>query len=52
MLAAAGGASEIFRSFLQYGVTLDNKNSRGHMAKDLTTQPDILRLIAKQEATK
>jgi len=25
--------------FLQYGVSLDNKNSRGHTAKDLTTEP-------------
>lgn len=39
MLAAAGAATEIFKVFLQYGVTLENKNSRGHTAKDLTTEP-------------
>lgn len=52
MLAAAGAAPEIFKAFLQYGVTLDNRNSRGHTAKDLTTEPEILKLITKHEQTK
>jgi hypothetical protein len=38
MLAAAGAAPEIFKIFLQYGVTLEDKNSRGHTVKDLTTE--------------
>ena len=37
MLAAAGNAVPIFKGFLQYGVDLDFKNSRGHAVKDLTT---------------
>lgn len=37
MLAAAGGAVEIFRAFLQIGVPLDTYNTRGHTVKDLTT---------------
>jgi len=37
MLAAAGNFPDIFKKFLQLGVLLDCKNSRGHTAKDLTT---------------
>ena len=39
MLAAAGNFPEIFKKFLQLGVALDCKNSRGHTALDLTTHP-------------
>jgi ankyrin repeat protein len=38
MLAAAGASIEAFKIFLQFGVNIDNKNSRGHTAKDLTTE--------------
>jgi hypothetical protein len=37
MLAAAGGAVDIFKAFLQLGVPLDCYNTRGHTVKDLTT---------------
>mgnify|MGYP001593176936 CR=1 FL=1 len=46
MLTAAGNFPEIFKKFLQLGVLLDCKNSRGHTAKDLTTHTEILGLIA------
>lgn len=49
MLAAAGNFPDIFKKFLQLGVLLECKNSRGHAAKDLTTHPEILALIAAQE---
>ena len=37
MLAASANFPEIFKKYLQVGVLLDCKNSRGHTAKDLTT---------------
>jgi hypothetical protein len=49
MLSAAGNFPEIFKKFLQLGVLLDCKNSRGHTAKDLTTHPEILALIAAHD---
>jgi ankyrin repeat protein len=44
MLAAAGGALPIFKSFLQIGVPIDCHNTRGHTVKDLTTNENILHL--------
>ena len=52
MLAAAGNSIEIFKAFLQWGVDLDCKNSRGHTVNDLTTNPDILALASKYHASK
>lgn len=37
MLAAAGNSVPIFKAFLQYGVSIDCYNTRGHTVKDLTT---------------
>jgi hypothetical protein len=37
MLAAAGNFPDIFKKYLQLGVLLSCKNSRGHSVKDLTT---------------
>ena len=51
MLAAAGNFPDIFKKFLQLGVLLECKNSRGHSVRDLTTHPEILGLIAVQEKT-
>ena len=51
MLAAAGNFSDIFKKFLQFGVLLQCKNSRGHSAKDLTTHPEILSLINAHDKT-
>ena len=51
MLAAAGNFVEIFKKYLQFGVHLDCKNSRGHTAKDLTTHPQILALINAHDKT-
>lgn len=51
MLAAAGNFPDIFKKFLQLGVLLDCKNSRGHSVKDLTTHPEILALIAAHDKT-
>lgn len=36
-LAAAGNHLNIFKVFLQYGVLVNAKNSRGHAVKELTT---------------
>ena len=52
MLAAAGGAVEIFKGFLQLGVGLDCYNTRGHTVKDLTTNQQILTLTQKSTKTK
>lgn len=49
MLSAAGNAPEIFKKFLQFGVLLDCKNSRGHTVKDLTTNEQILSLVNSSE---
>jgi ankyrin repeat protein len=51
MLAAAGNFPDIFKKFLQFGVLLDCKNSRGHSVKDLTTHPEILSLIVAHDKT-
>ena len=37
MLSAAGNSVNIFKAFLQLGVSLDCYNNRGHTVKDLTT---------------
>ena len=47
MLAASGNAVEIFKAFLQLGVSLDCYNTRGHTVKDLTTNEQILSLVNK-----
>ena len=52
MLAAAGNSVEIFKKFLQLGVDIDIKNSRGHTVKDLTTSEEILELVAKCHRSK
>jgi ankyrin repeat protein len=49
MLAAAGNFPDIFKKFLQFGVNLDCRNSRGHSAKDLTTHPEIINLITAHD---
>jgi hypothetical protein len=49
MLAAAGNSIAVFEKYLQFGVSLDCKNSRGHTAKDLTTNSDILDLISSHD---
>lgn len=51
MLSASGNFPDIFKKYLQIGVLLDCKNSRGHTAKDLTTHPDILSLISAHDKT-
>lgn len=52
MLAAAGGAVDIFKAFLQIGVPLDCYNTRGHIVKDLTTNQEILDLAMKYSKSK
>lgn len=52
MLSASGNSLMIFKAFLQLGVDLDCKNSRGHTVKDLTTSAEILELTAKYHHTK
>lgn len=47
MLSAAGNSVDIFKTFLQYGVSISCKNSRGHVVKDLTTHHEILALANK-----
>jgi hypothetical protein len=37
MLAAAGGAADIFKAFLQIGVPIDCHNTRDHTVQDLST---------------
>lgn len=51
MLAASGNFPDVFKKYLQIGVLLDCKNARGHTAKDLTTHPEILSLIAAHDKT-
>lgn len=51
MLTASANFPAIFKKYLQLGVLLDCKNSRGHSAKDLTTHPEILSLISAHEKT-
>lgn len=51
MLSASGNFPDIFKRYLQLGVLLDCKNSRGHSAKDLTTHPEVLALIALHDKT-
>ncbi len=48
-LAAAGNHLDIFKVFLQYGVLINCKNSRGHAVKELTTNTDILHLANEYE---
>jgi len=43
-LSAAGNHPEIFKKFLQYGVLVNVKNSRGHVVRELSTNPEILHL--------
>lgn len=52
MLAASGGAVEIFKAFLQLGVSIDCYNTRGHTVKDLTTNEEILHLAHKYAKSK
>lgn len=52
MLAAAGNSVNIFKAFLQYGVDIDCKNSRGHTVKDLTTNADIVSLCNQYHKAK
>ena len=52
MLSASGNAVEIFKAFLQLGVSLDCYNTRGHTVKDLTTNQEILSLAAKYTKAK
>lgn len=49
MLSAAGNAVNIFKKFLQCGVLLDCRNSRGHTVKDLTTNAEILELSSEHD---
>jgi hypothetical protein len=51
MLAASGNFPDIFKKYLQLGVLLDCKNSRGHTSKDLSTNQEILHLITLHEKT-
>ena len=51
MLSASGNFPEIFKKFLQLGVLLECKNSRGHSVRDLTTHPEILALTSAHEKT-
>lgn len=52
MLSAAGNAVDIFRVFLQWGVSVSCYNTRGHTVKDLTTNEEILALTSKYERSK
>ena len=51
MLTASSNFPDIFKKYLQVGVLLDCKNSRGHSAKDLTTHPEIVSLINVHDQT-
>lgn len=51
MLTASSNFPDIFKKYLQIGVLLECKNSRGHTAKDLTTHPEILSLIKAHDST-
>ena len=52
MLSAAGNAVEIFKAFLQFGVSIDCYNTRGHTVFDLSTNNEILSLANKYAKTK
>lgn len=52
MLAAAGNAVDIFKAFLQLGVSIDCYNTRGHTVLDLSTNDEILSLAGKYNKSK
>ena len=50
--AVSGGNSEVFKTLLQYGIYLDEQNSRKHTIYDLATDENILDLIELHKSAK
>ncbi len=51
-MAVSGGDINVFECLLQYGVHLDEVNSRKHSIEDLTTDERILTLIEQYQLVK
>lgn len=50
-LAASSNSFESVEVLIEYGVTIHHKNSRGHKAIDLTTEPRIIKMLRDYEQT-
>lgn len=50
--AVAGGDLKVFECLLQYGILLDEMNSRKHFIEDLATNKAVDTLIKQYQCTK
>lgn len=50
--AVSGGSCKVFETLLQFGILLDEMNSRKHQIEDLATDPGIQALIRQYRGTK